>query len=214
MNRSLTLGRRCDSDFDWPWDLDTTARFFATPQEVIGNLFGWHMSFIAQAAPPGIVLGDGRLPRFMLCRECMAEAGVAYYRVEFRFAFMRLCQRHHIPLIIPNTGRLLESIQGEDWNDLRHWGVRLPTPPDEQRLRERLALETRICRLLKLGYERHPVLGVVPAQAILAQNRVRLLGPQELWPVEEKRPRKAKVDAVRRASMRSRKSAAEHDHGR
>ncbi|WP_088953300.1 TniQ family protein [Variovorax sp. HW608] len=172
MRDFLKLGVHEDPDFWWPWKRSPTSHLLATPSEQLAELFSWSGSYVAQARPPGIVMGDVQHPFFRLCWKCVAEAHVVHYRAEFRFTFLRFCPRHQVELVTPDCW-LLEDV-GDGWSDIAH-GRSAPTaPPTSPQQLARWEFERRMCRLLKFGYERHPQYGVVPAQAIISQQRYRL----------------------------------------
>lgn len=179
MHAFLRLGCFADPDFNWPWDLPSSSRLLATPQQEVANAFSWCTSHVAQARPPGVVMGDGRWPRFALCRKCVLEKRVMHYRSEFRFSFVTLCPLHAVSLVLPSKGALLEHLDGQSWDEILAKSRRRIGPLSPEALRARLALELRICRILRCGFERHPIFGVIPAQTIIGQHRRALFGPKQ-----------------------------------
>ncbi|WP_436296645.1 TniQ family protein [Variovorax sp. LjRoot175] len=177
--RLLGLGSGLDPDFGWPWELESSARFLATTADQLAQLMAWRCSFIAQARPDGVVTGDSKVPLFSLCRACVAESRVVHYRIECRFGFVRLCPKHGTTLMRVNGGRSLASLECAEVQSSSLWGLSSPEPPSVQRRRERMAFEKRICRALYVGYERHPTFGIVPAQTLLAVERIRVLGARQ-----------------------------------
>lgn len=170
--------RKADPDFAWPWDLPSSSRLLATSAEEVTNAFSWCSSYVAQARPGGVVMGDGLRLRFGLCKKCIEETRVLHYRSEFRFSFVTLCPRHAVALVLPPDGALLEHLQGQSWDEILSQSRCRTEPLGPRALKVRLALECRICRILKCGFERHPNFGVIPAQAVIAQYRRALVGSE------------------------------------
>jgi hypothetical protein len=82
-----------------------------------------------------------------------------------------LCGRHETPLRTLGHDAVYLGL----WEPLppsAYWnGGASDTAPSAA---HRLALERRMLAVVRAGFERHPVLGVVPAQAVLAAEAWRL----------------------------------------
>ncbi len=180
--RLLGLAGHGDPDFGWPWDLESSARFLATTADQLSQLLAWRCSFVAQAKPRGVVRGSSKKPLFTVCRACVAESRLVHYRIECRFDFLRLCPKHGTTLIAVNSDRSLASLSFEEVQSSSAWGQNFREPSSPQRRQERMAFEKRICAALYVGYERHPTLGIVPAQTLLAVERMRMLDARQEEP--------------------------------
>lgn len=173
-NRMIELLRRAgigDPDFMWPWDVQSSAAYFAVDPEALASMIAWSESFVAQERAYDLMRGQARAPAFGLCSECIRETRVAHYRVESRFEFSTLCAQHGVVLHITGYGSL-QALQNEPMacfalgKTLEADGV--------VGCVHRLALERRIARLVRCGYERNPTLGILPARAVLAAESWRL----------------------------------------
>ena len=161
-----------DPDFDWPWDVRSSASFFCVDPKEFREMLGWSKSFVAQAGAFNLLRGQVSAPVFGLCSHCIRQAKVTHFQVEKRFSFVTMCDRHKTAL------RTLG-------HDAVYLGLCEPLPPNAYwnggapdtvpGAAHRLALERRMLAVVRSGFERHPVLGVVPAQAVLESEAWRLV---------------------------------------
>jgi hypothetical protein len=160
-----------DPDFLWPWDLRSSAAFFAADLDDFRPMLSWVDSYIGRARAFDVLRGSARRPVFGLCSHCIRDVRVTHYSVESRFCFVTLCALHGTPLRAMNHHALLAGLSdplplGAFWNGGSPDAARGPA--------HRLALERRVRAVVRLGFERHPVLGVVPAQSVLRAEAWRL----------------------------------------
>ena len=163
-----------DSDFDWPYAHEVSARSMAVSADELSHMTEWKRSFIAAYWPRYLVLGRAGSPSAAACFACIRERGAVWYSVENRFAFMTRCLVHGEPI------RLLSSdlLQDEERRRQLLWNIESEVPTKEPGtigLQGGVlpAMQVRLCRLLRLGYERHARFGVVSALTILNSWAVR-----------------------------------------
>jgi hypothetical protein len=172
MRTLLGLRDNQDVDFAWPWELESSAEFLAVPVQELTQLLAWRQSFVAHDDACGLVMGTATSPKFSVCARCVREQKAMHYCVESRFDFVTLCPVHGTPLFVKNRNRaggesyVMASI-GATPNG------RVGGTSAAQRS-NRFELERRIRAAVKVGYERHPVLGTIPAQTLLAAEAWRL----------------------------------------
>jgi hypothetical protein len=172
MRDLLYLKEDEDVDFAWPWDLESSAKFLAVPVEALTQLLTWRQSFVAHDGAFGLVMGTATAPKFSVCARCVREQKAMHYCVESRFDFVTLCPVHGTPMFVKNRNRAggesyVRTLIGATSNG------RVGGATAAQRS-NRFELERRIRAAVKIGYERHPILGTIPAQTLLAAEAWRL----------------------------------------
>lgn len=163
-----------DADFTWPWELATSAQFLALPVDALAKLLSWSQSYVAQQRAFDLVMGTPTAPMFGVCGQCVREQNAMHYCVESRLNFIKLCPQHGTPLRLEgheevHAGRALQDLMSTRPGDLANVAVTA-----RQQCEIRFALERRIGAAMKCGYERHPTMGMIPVQTLLAAEDWRL----------------------------------------
>ena len=172
MRELLWLKEDEDVDFAWPWDLESSAEFLAVPVEALMQLLAWRQSFVAQDRAFDFVMGTATAPRFSVCARCIRQHKAMHYCVESRFDFVTLCPVHGTPMFVKNRNRAGGESYAKNWIGANSNG-RVGGATASQRS-SRFELERRIRSAVRVGYERHPILGLIPAQSLLAAEAWRL----------------------------------------
>jgi TniQ len=172
MRDLLYLKEDEDVDFSWPWDLESSAEFLAVPVEALTQLLTWRQSFVAHDGAFGLVMGTATAPKFSVCARCVREQKAMHYCVESRFDFVTLCPVHGTPMFVKNRNRAGgESYVRTSIGATSNGRVGGATAAQRS---NRFELERRIRAAVKIGYERHPILGTIPVQTLLAAEAWRL----------------------------------------
>lgn len=174
MRALLGLGMGVDPDFVWPWELASSAAFLAVPVDALVNLLTWCQSYVPHAEAYDLVLGSAIAPEFSVCARCVRERNAMHYCVESRLDFVTLCpehgvlmerQEHHDVYSGVISGDRMKSAMDDHLDD---------APEVRARRVNRFNLERRVRIAMKSGYERHPTMGMIPVQSLLAAERWRL----------------------------------------
>lgn len=173
MRELIGLTDEEDADFTWPWELATSAQFLALPVDALAKLLSWSQSYVAQQRAFDLVMGTPMAPVFGVCGQCVREQNATHYCAESRLNFITLCPQHGVPLSLRGQEDVYAGRVGQNVTAAQ------PTDAGEgdnvaQQRRVRFALERRIGTAMKCGYEKHPVLGTVPVQTLLAAEDWRL----------------------------------------
>lgn len=175
MRDVLQLNEAEDVDFVWPWDIKSSAKFLAVSAQTLEDLLAWRRTFIGQKNRWDFVLGTAEVPKFSVCARCVREHKAIHYCVESRFDFVTLCPVHGCPMFLKHRN------PGENQPYVKNWiaasvhsRVRRATAPYQS---SRFRLERRIYRAMRIGYEKHLTLGLIPAQSLLAAEAWRLRPP-------------------------------------
>lgn len=173
MRTLLGLRDTEDVDFTWPWELESSAGFLAVPVEALTQLLAWRQSFIAEEDSAScLVMGTATAPKFSVCARCVREQKAVHYCVESRLDFVTLCPVHGTPMFVKKRNRTGEESYAKNRiGDPSKGHIDGATVAQRN---NRFELERRVRAAVKVGYERHPTLGTIPAQTLLAAEAWRL----------------------------------------
>ncbi len=172
MRDMLGLRDNEDVDFTWPWELESSAEFLAVPEEKLKQLLAWSQSFVAADGAWTLVMGTAKSPRFSVCAKCVREQKAIHYCVEGRFDFVTLCPVHRTPMFVKDRDQTGQDSYAKQWVGLTPAGNHGVATTAQ--MKSRFELERRIREAVKVGYEKHPTLGTIPAQTLLAAEAWRL----------------------------------------
>lgn len=173
MRDTLGLRDNEDVDFTWPWELESSADFLALSVEALMQLLAWRQSFVAEEDSAScLVMGTATAPKFSVCARCVRDQKALHYCVEGRLDFVTLCPVHGTPMFMKKRNRNGGESYAKSWIGTPLKGHVAEAVAAQRK--SRFELERRIRAAVKVGYERHPTYGTIPAQTLLAAEAWRL----------------------------------------